>query len=92
MHISFQGKRIIVCGGSRGIGRSIALAFAAEGADVAICGRERERVKDTEAELKEKGGKVFGMACDLSDEKAVADYVEEAASALGGLFVLINNA
>ena len=45
MHISFKGKKVVVSGGSRGIGRSIALAFAAEGADVAICARGAEGPK-----------------------------------------------
>jgi 3-oxoacyl-[acyl-carrier protein] reductase len=92
MEISFRGKKIIVGGGSRGIGRSIALAFAAEGADVAICARGPEGLKAAETELREHGAKVFGMSCDLGDESQVTRYVNEAANALGGINVLINNA
>jgi len=92
MEISFRGKKVVVGGGSRGIGRSIALAFAAEGADVAICARGPEGLKAAEAQLREHGAKVFGMSCDLGDESQVARYVNEAANVLGGINVLINNA
>ncbi len=92
MQISFKGKKAVVAGGSRGIGRAIALAYAADGAEVAICARGAEGVKAAEAELKRYGGKVFGMACDLSDGAAVARYINEAAKALGGIDILVNNA
>ena len=92
MQISFKGKRVIVAGGSRGIGRSIALAFAADGADVAICARGAEGLKTAEAELKEHGGAVFEMACDLADATAVMRFVTAAANALGGIDILVNNA
>lgn len=92
MQISFKGKKAVVAGGSRGIGRSIALAFAAGGADVAICARGAEGVKAAEAELRRHGSKVFGMACDLGNGAAVTRYVGEAASALGGIDILVNNA
>jgi 3-oxoacyl-[acyl-carrier protein] reductase len=92
MEISFRGKKVVVGGGSRGIGRSMALAFAAEGADVAICARGPEGLKVAEAQLREHGAKVFGMSCDLGDESQVTRYVNEAAKSLGGINVLINNA
>ena len=92
MQISFKGKKAVVAGGSRGIGRAIALAFAADGADVAICARGADGVKAAEAELKRYGGRAFGMACDLSDGAAVTRYINEAANALGGIDILVNNA
>jgi 3-oxoacyl-[acyl-carrier protein] reductase len=92
MEISFKGKKVLVGGASRGIGRSIALAFAGTGADVAICARGPEGVRAAEAELRQHGTKVFGMACDLGDESQVTRYVNEAAKALGGIDVLVNNA
>jgi 3-oxoacyl-[acyl-carrier protein] reductase len=92
MEISFRGKKVVVGGGSRGIGRSMALAFAAEGADVAIWARGPEGLKVAEAQLREHGAKVFGMSCDLGDESQVTRYVNEAAKSLGGINVLINNA
>jgi len=92
MEISFKGKKVLVGGASRGIGRSIALAFAGTGADVAICARGPEGVRAVEAELRQHGTKIFGMACDLGDEPQVTGFVNDAAKALGGIDVLVNNA
>jgi 3-oxoacyl-[acyl-carrier protein] reductase len=92
MEISFKGTKVLVGGASRGIGRSIALAFAASGADVAICARGPDGLRVAEAELRRHGTKIFGMACDLGDESQVTRYVNEAAKALGGIDVLVNNA
>lgn len=92
MELSFKGKKILVSGGSRGIGRSIALAFAENGADVAICGRDEKSLRATEAELKRHGTKIIGATCDLGVEAQVIGFVNEAAAALGGIDVLVNNA
>ena len=92
MHISFTRRRVLVAGGSRGIGRSIALGFAAAGADVAICARGVERLRQTEAELRNLGATVHAGACDLADAAAVAGWVDDDARALGGVDVLVNNA
>ena len=92
MHISFTRRRVLVAGGSRGIGRSIALGFAAAGADVAICARGVERLRQTEAELRNLGATVHASPCDLADGDAVSTWVDEAAESLGGLDVLVNNA
>lgn len=92
MKISFSGRNVVVAGGSRGIGRSIALGFAAAGANVSICARGAEALEITDAELKSKGAKVHTAACDLADGAAVTRYVNDAAAALGGIDVLVNNA
>lgn len=92
MQIIFKGRKVLVAGGSRGIGRSIALAFASEGADVAICARSAQGIEAAEAELKRHGGMVFSMPCDLGEVSAAANFVTGAASALGGVDILINNA
>jgi 3-oxoacyl-[acyl-carrier protein] reductase len=92
MEISFKGKKVLVGGASRGIGRSIALAFAGSGADVAICARGIDGVRAAEAELKQYGTRIVGTACDLGDEGQVTGYVTDAAEALGGIDVLVNNA
>jgi 3-oxoacyl-[acyl-carrier protein] reductase len=92
MELSFKGKKILVCGGSRGIGRSIALAVAANAADVAICARGERSLRATEAELRRHGTKIVGLTCDLGDESQITRMVNEAATALGGIDVLVNNA
>jgi 3-oxoacyl-[acyl-carrier protein] reductase len=92
MEISFKGKKVLVGGGSRGIGHSIALAFAEGGADVAICARGAEGLKAAETALRRHGTRIVSMTCDLGDEAQVVRYVSEAAQALDGIDVLINNA
>lgn len=92
MKIDFSGKNVVVAGGSRGIGRSIALGFAGTGANVSICARGAEALSQTERELRSHGNKVHAATCDLADGPAVVRYVNEAAAALGGIDVLVNNA
>jgi 3-oxoacyl-[acyl-carrier protein] reductase len=92
MQISFKDKRVVVAGGSRGIGRSIALGFAGAGAAVSICARGQESLDKTVAEIKALGVKAHGAPCDLGNKEAIDGYVAAAASALGGIDILINNA
>lgn len=88
----FAGKRVVVCGGSRGIGRSVALGFAAEGAAVSLCARGAGPLEETRAEIAAKGVPAHAAPCDLADGPAVLAYVDAAAKALGGIDVLVNNA
>ncbi len=92
MAFDFKGRRVVVCGGSRGIGRSIALGFAAAGAGVSICARGEDGLKATAAEIAAHGVPSHYAPCDLASAEAIAGYVPAAARALGGIDVLINNA
>lgn len=92
MNIDFTGRKAIVCGGSRGIGRAIALGLAARGADVSICARGAKTLERTRTEIAEYGGKAHAASVDLGDEGATKRYIAEAAAALGGIDVLVNNA
>src|SRR5947208_9042178 len=92
MNIDLTGKRAIVAGGSRGIGRAIALAFAEAGAGVSICARGAEQLNATREEIARHGGLTHAAVCDLGDEAAIPRYIQEAAGALGGIDILVNNA
>src|ERR1700733_4317937 len=92
MQFNFAGKRAIVTGGSRGIGRAIAARLAAAGASVSIAARGEVALAATASELMRAGGTVHSFACDLADAAAVQDYVAAAAEALGGIDILINTA
>jgi 3-oxoacyl-[acyl-carrier protein] reductase len=92
MNIDLSGKRVIVTGGSRGIGRAIALAFAEAGAHVSICARGAEALEAARAEIAAKRITAHAASCDLADGEAVARYIAEAAEALGGIDILVNNA
>jgi len=92
MAFDFKDRRVVVAGGSRGIGRAIATAFARSGANVSLCARGAQALETTRAELAAFGGRVHAAPCDLADGAAVARYVAEAAQALAGIDVLVNNA
>ncbi len=85
-------KRTLVTGASSGIGREVARRFAAEGAAVAVAGRDEERVQRTCQEISAAGGRAIPLLGDLSTEEGASAVVGEAAAALGGLDALVNNA
>lgn len=88
----FTGRRVLVMGGSRGIGRSTALAFAGAGAAVAICARTDAALQSTRREIEALGVPCHAAQADLANEADIARFVPEAAAALGGINVLVNNA
>src|SRR5262245_6266847 len=92
MNIDFTGKKAIICGGSRGIGKAIALGYAACGGDVSICARDAKTLEETKAEIAKHGHKVHAAKADLANGDSVRAYVREAIAALGGLDFLVNNA
>lgn len=92
MDLGLKDKVAIVTGGSRGIGRAIALGFADEGCNVAICARGEEKLRETEAELKAKGVKVHAGIVDVTQPGAVEAFVDEVSETLGRVDALVNNA
>jgi 3-oxoacyl-[acyl-carrier protein] reductase len=92
MKIDLIGKKAIVAGGSRGIGRAIALAFADCGAHVSICARGAEALAAARADIAAKGVTAHAAPCDLADGEAVARYFADAVEALNGVDILVNNA
>lgn len=89
---SLTGKVAIVTGGSRGIGRAIALAFAEAGADVIACARGREAVADTAAEIRRRGRRTLEITCDVADEEQVRHLMDQTAGEFGRIDILVNNA
>jgi NAD(P)-dependent dehydrogenase (short-subunit alcohol dehydrogenase family) len=84
------GKRAIVTGASSGIGREIALVFAAAGAHVAACGRDVGRTQETSTEIERRGGSVLAIHLDVSDAAAIEQAVERVVATYRGLDVVVN--
>jgi 3-oxoacyl-[acyl-carrier protein] reductase len=91
MDLGLKGLRAVVTGGTKGIGRAIAQTLVAEGAHVAFCARHAEEVAGTAAALASPGVTVLGRAVDVGDGPALAAFVQEAASAMGGIDIVVAN-
>jgi len=91
MDLGLSGKRALITGGTRGIGRAIAETFADEGADVSICARKADEVAAAVAALKAKGVQAFGRALDVTDAAALGSWIEAGAAELGGIDALVCN-
>lgn len=93
MDLGLTGKTALVTGGSRGIGKAIALALASEGCDVAITARGLEALSGTAEELRSATGrKVLAVQGDTSDSTSVRDMVGQVVAQFGRVDILINNA
>jgi NAD(P)-dependent dehydrogenase (short-subunit alcohol dehydrogenase family) len=90
MDLQLNGTRVLVTGGTRGIGRAIVAAFLDEGATVGFCARDPEEVAATRQALQDRG-RVTGSVLDVGDAEALAAWVEESATAFGGLDVVVAN-
>ena len=92
MDLDLKGKRALVTGGTRGIGRAIVELLAAEGAHVSLCARKPAEVEATVAALTKNGYRAVGQAADVSKSGELRDWVESSARALGGIDILVANA
>jgi 3-oxoacyl-[acyl-carrier protein] reductase len=90
--LGLRGRRAVVTGGSKGLGRAIAEELAREGAGVAICARHEDEVRLAGQELEAFGTTVFARSADVTDPSQVGAFMREAAEALGGIDILVNNA
>jgi NAD(P)-dependent dehydrogenase (short-subunit alcohol dehydrogenase family) len=92
MDTDLTGKVALVTGGSRGIGRAIALGFARAGAQVVVASRKQTGVDAVAAEIRELGGTALAVAAHVGEETAIVSLVEKALAAFGRIDVLVNNA
>jgi NAD(P)-dependent dehydrogenase (short-subunit alcohol dehydrogenase family) len=91
MDLGLKGRKALVTGGTRGIGRAIVDMLAGEGCDVALCARDEAQVKEAVEATKAAGVNATGAAVDVADDKAVTAWIDAAAKELGGLDICIAN-
>lgn len=91
MDLGLKGKRAIVTGSTRGIGKAIAETLAKEGVDVAVCSRQQKSVDETIAEFSQYPGKVIGAAVDITDQQGFKQWVDSVAEELGGIDIFVAN-
>jgi NAD(P)-dependent dehydrogenase (short-subunit alcohol dehydrogenase family) len=89
--LPLEGKVAIVTGSGRGIGRSIALAYADSGADVALFARTAAQVEEAASEVRARGRRALAITGDVTDERRVGELVRATLSELGRLDILVNN-
>jgi 3-oxoacyl-[acyl-carrier protein] reductase len=91
MDLGLKGKNVIVSGGTKGIGRSIADTFADEGANVAICARHADEVDEAVKDLAAKGVRATGRVVDVGDGPALKSWVADVAAEFGGIDTVVAN-
>jgi NAD(P)-dependent dehydrogenase (short-subunit alcohol dehydrogenase family) len=89
---NINGKSVLITGGSRGLGRALALRLSAEGAKVALVARHQEELDQVVGEIREQGGIAYGIVADVGDKESIYPIVGQAAALAGPVDVLINNA
>ncbi|HLB29745.1 MAG TPA: glucose 1-dehydrogenase [Dehalococcoidia bacterium] len=91
MDLGLRGKGAIVTGGSRGLGRAIALGLAEEGCNVALCGRNQETLLKAAREVEAKGVSALPVVADVTQPADIQRLVKETALAFGRIDILVNN-
>ena len=92
MELGLKGKVAVVTGGTQGIGKATALQLAREGANVAMCARNQERLDSAAAELAETGAQVLAMSADMSNAADIERFMKAVGDKFGRIDILVNNA
>ena len=92
MDLNLNSKTAVVLGGTRGIGRAIAETFAAEGANVAVCARDADKVAEAVAAIEATGVRASGAAIDITDSSALRAWIAAIGAEFGGIDILVSNA
>ena len=91
MDLGLKDKRVLITGGTRGIGAAIVEVMLEEGAKVAFCARNEIQVNEKQKEWSDKGHSAYGTVCDVADKESLESWVAQSATALGGIDVYIPN-
>ena len=91
MDLELKGKRALITGGSKGIGKAISQVFAAEGADISICARNKDEIDTTLKSLESYGVKAIGSPLDVANSSDLKKWIDTSADELGGIDCLVCN-
>ncbi len=91
MDLKLKGKRALITGGTRGIGRAIAETLSDEGCNVSFCARNADEVAATEQALQSRGVSAYGACIDITDKAAIQDWLKSSADQMGGLDIIVSN-
>lgn len=92
MNLGLKEKVVLVTGASKGLGKAIAVAFAAEGSHVVLCARSKQELEQTAEEIRRQGGSAIALAADITKSEDVEHLVIETVARFGTMHVLVNNA
>ena len=91
MELNLKNKKVLVTGGSHGIGKQIALLFAKEGCQVAICSRSEDKMSDALQEIRRYNHSAISLTCDVLQKPNVDQVISTITELWGGVHILVNN-